>query len=91
MSKTVREPKLISSTKPVYPAAAKQSNVQGTVTVVLDIDAAGKVTGAKALSGPLLLRQAAVESAQEWKYSPGATDGKPTASRVTVNLEFRLR
>ncbi len=89
-AKTVSDPKLISSTRLTYPATAKQTNIQGTVTVSANIDENGKVVGAKALSGPLLLREAAVDSVKQWKYSPGLIDGKPAPSHVTVNVDFRL-
>jgi protein TonB len=88
--KTVREPKLISSTRAVYPATARQSSIQGSVTVSASIDANGKVVAAKALSGPILLRQAAVDSVSQWKYSPGLIDGKPAPSQVNVSVEFRM-
>ncbi len=86
----VREPKLISSVRPTYPAAARESNIQGNVTVSANIDANGKVVGARALNGPVLLRQAAEESVKQWKYSPSVIDGKPAASQVTVSVDFRL-
>jgi protein TonB len=89
-AKTVRDPKLISSTRPVYPATAKQTGVQGTVTVSAYVDENGKVAGAWALNGPMLLRQAAVDSVKQWKYSPGLTDGKPAPTKITVGVEFRL-
>jgi len=89
-AKTVRDPKMISSTRPVYPATARQSNIQGSGTVSVSIDENGKVVSAKALNGPLLLRQAAVDSVKGWKYSPGLVDGKPAPSQVTVGVEFRL-
>jgi protein TonB len=89
-AKTVSDPKLISSTRLVYPPTAKQSNVQGVVTVSASIDENGKVVSAKALSGPLLLRQAAADSVKQWKYSPGLLDGKPTSSQITVSVDFRL-
>jgi TonB family protein len=88
--KSVREPKLISSTRAIYPATARESNIQGIVTVSASIDANGKVVAAKALSGPVLLRQAAVDSVSQWKYSPGLIDGKPAPSQVSVSVEFRL-
>jgi TonB family protein len=88
--KVLTAPRLISSTKPSYPPSARQSNIQGVVTVLLNIDANGKVVGAKPLSGPLLLQQSAAEAVQQWKYSPGLTDGKPTPSQTTVSLDFRL-
>jgi TonB family protein len=88
--KTVQDPKLISSPRLAYPQAARQSNIQGTVTLALNIDANGKVVGAEALSGPLLLRQPAIDSVKQWKYSPGLIDGKPSPSQTTVKVEFRL-
>ena len=88
--RTVREPKLISSTRLVYPAAARQSHIEGSVAVSANIDENGKVVGATALNGPMLLRQAAVDSVTRWKYSPGLIDGKPAPSQVTVSVAFRL-
>lgn len=86
----VQDAKLISSARAIYPAAAKESAVQGSVTVAANVDATGKVTGARALNGPMLLREAAVNSVKQWKYSPAVVDGKPAASLVTVSVEFKL-
>lgn len=88
--KIVHDPKLMSSVRPVYPLAAKQANVQGSVTITATVDENGKVVSAKALNGPLLLRAAAVDSVSQWKYAPGTLDGKPVASQVTVSVEFRM-
>jgi TonB family protein len=88
--RVVRDAKLISSPRAAYPATAKQTGVQGSVTVAANVDATGKVTGARALTGPMLLREAAVDSVKQWKYSPALVDGKPAASLVTVNVEFKL-
>jgi TonB family protein len=89
-AKPTRDPKLISSTRLVYPAGARQSNIQGTVTVSANIDENGKVVSVKALSGPMLLRQAAVESVGQWRFSPALVDGKPIPSQITLNVDFRL-
>ncbi|HEX3377592.1 MAG TPA: TonB family protein [Candidatus Acidoferrales bacterium] len=83
-------PKLISSARLTYPASAKQTGIQGTVTLLATVEANGIVSSAKALNGPLLLRQAALDSVKQWKYSPGSTDGRPTAAQVTVAVEFKL-
>jgi TonB family protein len=83
-------PKLISSAHLTYPPSAKQTGIQGTVTVMASVDANGAVSNTKALNGPLLLRQAAADSVKQWKYSPGTIDGKPSASQVTVAVEFKL-
>jgi TonB family protein len=88
--RSVREPKLISSTHPVYPSIAKQSNTQGTVVVSAEVDAKGNVTGVKAISGVVTLRQAATDAVRQWKYSPALIDGKPASSQVTIDVQFRL-
>jgi TonB family protein len=86
----VHDPKLISSTRPQYPDLAKQLGVQGVVVVSAEIDASGNVAGAKAVRGPILLRQAAVNAVRHWKYDPAITNGKPAAAQVTVSIDFRL-
>jgi periplasmic protein TonB len=88
--KTVTDPKLISSTRPVYPLTARQSNIEGSVTVVIYIDPAGKVFSARALSGPVMLRAAAEEAVKQWKYSPSLEDGKPVQSHVVVKVDFKI-
>jgi periplasmic protein TonB len=85
------EAKLISSTRPVYPPLAKTSNVEGDVLIALEIDATGKVTGAKATAGPVFLRQAAVEAVRNWKYEPATLNGKPASTQITVKIQFRLK
>ena len=85
------EAKLISSTRPVYPQLAKQSNVEGDVLVAVEIDASGIVTGAKATAGPVFLRQAAADAVRNWKYEPATLNGKPTSTQITVRIQFRLK
>jgi periplasmic protein TonB len=89
-AKVVREPRLISSTHPVYPSVARQANTQGNVVVSAEVDANGNVTTAKAISGPASLRQAASDAVSHWKYSPALIDGKPASAQVTVDIQFRL-
>jgi len=48
------------------------------------------VVSATAVSGPMMLRQAAADSVKLWKYSPALVDGKPAPAQITVNVEFRL-
>jgi protein TonB len=88
--KIARDPRLISSTRPVYPPMAKQSNVEGDVLISADVDANGAVIAAKALSGPMFLRQAAEDTVRQWKYEPALVDGKPAPGHVSVKLQFRL-
>lgn len=87
----VKQAKLISSMPPVYPALAKTQHVSGDVTVDALIDANGRVTTMKILSGPTLLHQAAMDALKQWKYRPAMLDGKPVSMHLSVTIQFRLQ
>jgi TonB family protein len=50
---------------PVYPPLARQARITGDVTIQIYIQRDGKVESAEAVSGPPMLEQAALESAQK--------------------------
>jgi len=54
------------------------------------VDADGKVKSAKAISGPDLLRQAAIETVRQWKYEPARLDGQAVAMHLEVTVKFRF-
>jgi TonB family protein len=87
----VKPAKLIKSVQPVYPQMARTQHVSGNVQVDALIDADGNVSSMKVLSGPALLRDAALQSLKQWKYQPAELDGKPTSMHLTVNLQFRAQ
>ncbi len=87
----VKEPRLVSVVKPVYPAIARQSLVEGDVVVETVIDATGKVTRMKVLSGPALLHQAAMNALRNWRYEPAMLDGQALAVQMRVTVKFHLR
>jgi TonB family protein len=87
----VKQAKLISSVPPAYPALAKNQHVSGNVTVDALIDATGRVTTMKIVSGPTLLHQAAMDALKQWKYQPATLDGKTVPMHLTVTLQFRLQ
>jgi TonB family protein len=87
----VKQAKLINSVSPVYPPLAKNQHVSGNVLVDALIDANGKVTTMKVVSGPTLLHQAAMDALKQWKYQPATLDGKPVPMHLTVTIQFRLQ
>jgi TonB family protein len=87
----VKQAQLISKVSPVYPALAKNQHVSGNVLVDALIDANGKVTTMKVVSGPTLLHQAAMDALRQWKYQPATLDGKAVPMHLTVTLQFRLQ
>jgi protein TonB len=87
----VKTARLITSVPPVYPALAKTQHVSGNVLVDALIDANGRVTTMKVVSGPTLLHQAAMDALRQWKYQPALLDGKPVPMHLTVTIQFRLQ
>ena len=83
-------PRLIRSVAVAYPAIANASHVEGDVQVQTVIGPTGKVESAKAISGPVLLREAAVNAVNQWKYSPATLDGKPISIQYMVTVRFHL-
>lgn len=74
----------------VYPAEAKALRVQGAVSLQIDVDATGHVTGVRALAGPERLRQAAVDAYLGATYRPVISKGKATPAIITTTVNFAL-
>ncbi len=83
--------RLLSSVPPAYPQLAKNQRVEGAVRIDALIDATGRVSAMKVVSGPVLLHQAAMESLRQWKYQPAMLDGKAVAMHLTVTVQFHLQ
>ncbi|HEY1476744.1 MAG TPA: energy transducer TonB [Chthoniobacterales bacterium] len=86
-----KEPELLVSSAPIYPAMARQARVEGQVTIDAVIDATGKLTNMAVISGPPLLQQAAIDSLRTWKYRPGYLNEKPVSTKTSITVNFRLR
>src|SRR5581483_4956165 len=69
-----------------YPRDAIAKNVQGIVTVEVNIDENGLVTDAHVVSGPMELRNAALRSVLGWHFSKQMQ--LPTVTQAPV--EFQL-
>jgi TonB family protein len=82
--------KLISEVKPVYPQLAKQSRIQGAVTMEIVIEKTGSVSNVKVISGPPLLRQAAIDAVSQWKFKPTLLNGEAVQVLSVVTLSFTL-
>jgi protein TonB len=82
--------KALNLPKPVYPTAARSARMNGVVVVEVVIDISGKVISARAVSGPGLLQQAAVQAAYQAKFSPTILSGQPVKVVGTINYNFAL-
>jgi TonB family protein len=86
-----QQQKLVHSVRPVYPDAAKQAGIEGTVRLKATIAKDGTVQDLKVLSGDPALVNAAVEAVRQWRYQPTLLEGRPVSVITTVTVEFRLK
>jgi TonB family protein len=75
---------------PAYPPDAKAAHVQGTVVFDLRIGTTGKIESMDVVSGPPLLRQAAIDALKQWTFHPFEKDGVPAIATGRYNLIFIL-
>jgi periplasmic protein TonB len=81
---------LIHQTAPVYPQIAKAARVSGTVQLQATISKAGAITDLHVISGPAMLRQAAVDAVRTWRYKPYKLNNQPTEVETTISVNFTL-
>ena len=78
----------IEDAEPVYPEAAQARNVHGVVNLLVTLDLQGRVIHAEVLSGPEVLRQAAIAAVMQWKYQPVIRDGAAVSALTNATVEF---
>ena len=81
---------LLAPILPVYPAIARSARIGGIVTVHAVISTDGRVLQAVAVSGPEMLRGAALDAVARARYRPFLLNGQPTAVDTTFTIDFKL-
>jgi TonB family protein len=89
---TLLAPRLVSDSLPRYPAEALRAQLRDVVgvTVVLELDAGGRVQGTK-IERPqgLGFDEAAVDAARHLVFEPARRGGVAVASRIAFRFSFR--
>ena len=76
---------------PSYPDTARRLRMTGVVVVQVIVDETGKVISAEVLSGPSLLKEAAVQAALRARFSPTKLSGQPVKVSGVINYKFSLQ
>jgi len=87
-----RGARVVSQSPPAYPAGAREEGVEGTVQLLVSLDAAGKITGTKVQrsSGDRRLDRAAEKEIRKWTFEAKMEDGTAVPSTLKVNVVFQL-
>ena len=77
---------------PKYPPAAMRAGIEGTVILIIDVDANGNVTNVsvETSSRNRDLDRAAMQAARGWRFNAATANGKPAPGRVRVPVDFNL-
>lgn len=77
---------ILHKVQPEYPWAARDT--EGAVVMAAKIDDKGKVVDFKVMSGPEMLRGAALNAVKQWTYKPYLLNGQPVFLMTTITVMF---
>ena len=82
-------PKLVQRVDPSIPNIARAMHLSGDVRLEVALGADGRVKNVRALQGPNVLANAAMEAVRRWRYEPAKQNGRAVESVIEVTLRFR--
>ena len=69
---------------------ARAAGVSGDVVLHAIIGKSGEMQSLQAISGPEMLKGAAIEAVKQWTYRPYLLNGEPTEVDTTITVTFSL-
>jgi periplasmic protein TonB len=90
LSSGVMAGNLLTKTMPQYPPIPRAAGIQGTVVLQATISKMGIIQNIQVVSGPPMLRQAAMDAVRTWRYKPYLLNGEPIEVETTINVVFNL-
>ena len=71
-----------------YPEEARSSGEHGDVSILVDVDASGRVVKTRFESGPEVFRENSLRTASRLTFAPATADGIPVAATTRVSFHF---
>jgi TonB family protein len=76
--------------RPTYPELARETHVEGRVSLACIIGRDGSVLKIEVKKGHPLLIQAATDAVAQWKFKPLVLNGQAVEMETTVNIDFQF-
>lgn len=86
----VQAAKIVEQAEPIYPGAALEAKISGTVVLHAVVDTDGSVKEVSHISGPKELAQSAIDAVQQWKYQTTLLNGEPVEVDTTISVVYQL-
>lgn len=86
----IRAPQRVVDVRPIYPALARLTHVEGMVIIEATIDEGGNVIRTQLLRSIAPLDEAAVSAVRQWKFSPTLLNDVAVPIVMTVTVNFTL-
>jgi periplasmic protein TonB len=90
VSAGVSQGMLLAPIVPVYPSIAVTAHVQGEVVMEAIISKEGNIQSVRAVSGPAMLREAALDAVKVAHYRPYRVNGQLTEVAASIKVVFQL-
>ena len=87
----VSPPRVIYQVDPEFSEEARKAKYQGTCTLMLVVDTAGRPSRIRVASSlGMGLDEKAIEAVKQWRFEPSMKDGHPVNVEIAVEVEFHL-
>jgi len=75
----LKQPQVLATSAPAYPALARAAKIRGSVIVDVEVDASGAVTSARPVQGHPMLRDVSIDAAKHFRFMPDVNERLRTA------------
>jgi TonB family protein len=89
VSKTEASALVNTRKNPIYPPIAIAAQVSGDVVVEAVIGKSGDLQGARVISGPPMVQQAAIQATKSWTFKPMLVGTRAVPYKVRLVFRFR--
>jgi periplasmic protein TonB len=90
MAEIDQKPHAVFQAAPLYPNEMRGKKVEGVVTLIFVVDAAGKVTNIRIeKSSNPAFEKPATDAVRQWKFEPAVKGGQRVACRMRVPIRFQ--
>jgi TonB family protein len=85
-------PRALKTVAPPYPSMARESGIEGSVVINVNLDEHGRIIRAwvASASAPELLVATALDAIYQFEFAPGLMRGVPVRSTVAIPFRFYL-